>query len=366
MGMRKKWIIIFSIKGMRYKRRKDKQGDKMKKKLYKNIAAVLALMLVFLAGCGSTGKETNVKANGEEYTLKIGYGTVLCMAPLHIAIEKGYFDEEGLNYEVVKMDGLVTEYVGSGHVDASYGLVSKFIQPISNGLNITMTSGIHTGCIKLLVKKDSDIKNLEDLKGKNVGVNGLAEAPCVMLKRALDEVGVGVTPDNLEVNFVVYANSDLAMALDSGAVDAICLVDPAATVAANSYGYEVIFDNATHPSYANEYCCATFVLSDIVEKYPESAQKYTRAVMKAAAWVDDNPYEAAQFLIEKEYLSGDPQVFGDILASYEFTPSVQGGYEAVVKNVNEFVQIGLLDANTDVEAFIEKSFVYLENVEESY
>ena len=158
------------------------------------------------------------------------------MAPLHIAIEKGYFDEEGLNYEVVKMDGLVTEYVGSGHVDASYGLVSKFIQPISNGLNITMTSGIHTGCIKLLVKKDSDIKNLEDLKGKNVGVNGLAEAPCVMLKRALDEVGVGVTPDNLEVNFVVYANSDLAMALDSGAVDAICLVDPAATVAANSYG----------------------------------------------------------------------------------------------------------------------------------
>ena len=69
--------------------------------------------------------------------------------------------------------------------------------------------------------------------------------------------------------------------------------------------------------------------------------------MKAAAWVDDNPYEAAQFLIEKEYLSGDPQVFGDILASYEFTPSVQGGYEAVVKNVNEFVQIGLLDANTE-------------------
>ena len=31
--MRKKWIIIFSIKGMRYKRRKDKQGDKMKKKI---------------------------------------------------------------------------------------------------------------------------------------------------------------------------------------------------------------------------------------------------------------------------------------------------------------------------------------------
>ncbi len=332
----------------------------MKKKFAKKLVAALMLTTLLLTGCGSAEEKT------EDYTLKIGYGTVLCQAPLQIAIEKGYFDEEGLDYEVVKMDGLVTEYVGSGQVDASYGLVSKFIQPISNGLNITMTSGIHTGCIKLLVKPDSGFGELSDLKGKTVGVNGLAEAPCVMLKRALSEVGVSVTPDNLEVDFVVYSSSDLAMALDSGAVDAICLVDPAATVAANSYGFEVLFDNATDPAYADEYCCATFVTTGFVEEHPEIAAKYTRAVMKASKWVDENPQEAAQFLIEKEYLSGNPEVFGNILASYEFTPSVQGGYDAVVRNVNEFVEIGLLDADTDVDAFIEKSFVFLEGVEETY
>lgn len=333
----------------------------MKKKLVAKMAAAFLMLTVALAGCGS--KE---EVKEEDFVLKIGYGTVLCQTPLQIAIEKGYFEEEGLNYEVVKLDGLVTEYVGSGQVDASYGLVSKFIQPIDNGLGITMTSGIHTGCIKLLVKPDSGIKTVADLKGKTVGVDGLAEAPCVLLKRALHAEGVGVTSDNMEVNFVVYSTPDQAMALDSGAVDAICLVDPAATVAVNSYGFDIILDTATDPAYADEYCCATFVTKEVAEKYPEIAAKYTRAVMKASAWVDQNQLEAAQYLIDKEYLSGNPEVFAGILESYEFTPSVQGGYEAVVKNVNEFVQIGLLKESTDVDAFIKKSFVFLDGVEETY
>lgn len=336
----------------------------MKKRLKKTITALTALLLaacLSLAGCGSAGK-------GEEEApaIKIGYGTALCASPLQIAIEKGYFDEEGLNYEVVKMDGLVMEYVGSGQVDASFGLVSKFIQPIANGLDITMTAGIHTGCIKLLVKEGSGIDDLADLKGKTVGVDGLAEAPCVMLKRALSSIGISVTPDNLEVDFVVYSTPDLAMALDNDAVDAICLVDPAATVAANNYGYKILFDTASDPVYGSEYCCATFVTNEFAEKYPEVAAKYTRAVMKASAWLDEHPQEAAEFLIEKEYLSGDPNVFAGILASYEFKPSVQGGYDAVVKNVKEFVNIGLLDANTDVDAFIEKSFTFLDGVDETY
>ena len=175
-----------------------------------------------------------------------------------------------------------------------------------------------------------------------------------------------MTSDNMEVNFVVYSTPDQAMALDSGAVDAICLVDPAATVAVNNYGFDIILDTATDPAYANEYCCATFVTKEVAEKYPEIAAKYTRAVMKASAWVDQNQLEAAQYLIDKEYLSGNPEVFAGILESYEFAPSVQGGYEAVVNNVKEFVQIGLLKESTDVDAFIEKSFVFLDGVEETY
>ena len=125
----------------------------MKGNVLKKGAILLTAAALLLTGCGSKGADGDAKGA----TMKIGYGTVLCQAPLQIAIEKGYFDEEGLDYEVVKMDGLVTEYVGSGQVDAAYGMVSKFIQPIDNGLDIMMTAGVHNGCIKVLVKPNSGI-----------------------------------------------------------------------------------------------------------------------------------------------------------------------------------------------------------------
>lgn len=340
----------------------------MKKLVLKKGVLLLAAATLLLTGCGgSKGTSGNgTDANAEPPVVKIGYGTVLCQAPLQIAIENGYFEEEGLQYEAIKMDGLVTEYVGSGQVDASYGLVSKFIQPIDNGLDIMMTAGIHNGCIKLLVKPGSGIEKVADLKGKTVGVNGLAEAPAVLLKRALYSEGVGVTSDNLEVDFVVYSNSDLAMALENGAVDAICLVDPAATVAVNQYGYTVLLDTAIDEPYVNEYCCATFVTGTFAKEYPEEAAKFTRAVMKASAWVDEHPDEAAKLLIEKEYLSGNPDVFASILKTYNCKPSVQGGYDAVLKNVEEFKKIGLLSADTDTDSFVQKSFIFLDGVEETY
>lgn len=327
------------------------------------LLAALLLATLLLTGCGDNGAAEGEK---EEPVMKIGYGTVLCQAPLQVAIENGYFDEEGLNYEVVKLDGLVTEYVGSGQVDAAYGMVSKFIQPIANGLDIVMTAGIHNGCVKLLTKPDSGINSIADLKGKTVGVNGLAEAPAVLLKRALSQAGVGVTSDNLEVDFVVYSNADLAMALESDAVDAICLVDPAATVAVNQYGYKILLDNAKDEPFADEYCCATFVTGTFAREYPEEAAKFTRAVMKASAWVDAHPEEAAQLLVEKEYLSGNAEVFANILKTYNCKPSVQGGYDAVVKNVDEFKKIGLLSEDVDTDAFVQKAFVFLDGVEETY
>lgn len=334
----------------------------MKKGVFKKGAALLLTAAFLLTGCGNKEEA----GGGTEPVMKIGYGTVLCQAPLQIAIENGYLDAEGLNYEVVKMDGLVTEYVGSGQVDAAYGMVSKFIQPIDNGLDIQMTAGIHNGCVKLLSKPGSGIDSVADLKGKTVGVNGLAEAPAVWLKRALYREGIGVTSDNLEVDFVVYSNSDLAMALENDAVDAICLVDPAATVAVNQYGYQILLDIAVDEPYADEYCCATFVTGKFAREYPEEAAKFTRAVMKASAWVDEHPEEAAQLLIEKEYLSGNAEVFANILKSYNCKPSVQGGYDAVVKNVDEFKKIGLLSEDVDTDEFVKKAFIFLDGVEETY
>ena len=336
----------------------------MKKFLGIALAAVTAFGL--LTGCGGA-KSAETSAAGDDYVVKVGYSPGLCHAPIHVAIENGYFEQEGLKYEPVVVDSaVVAEAVGSGQVDAGFGLVGKFIQPLENGLPMKITAGIHTGCTKLVVPQDSDIKTVADLKGKKIGVPGLADSPCLTTKRSLAKAGIGVTPDNLEVEFVVYSNTDLPMALQNGAIDTFCTADPVVSKAQQEYNLRAIIDTTTDDEYKDEYCCVSFVTSDLATKHPEEAAKYTRAVMKAAAWIEEHPEEAAKIQLDKEYVTGDLDFNANILASYKFIPSVSGGHDALDKSVRDLQNIGIVRAETDADALIENSFIKLDGVEDTY
>lgn len=335
-----------------------------KKRGFINVAIMTAMSL--LMGCSVTQDTGTQIAKKEENIVRIGYSTALCHAPIHIAIENGYFDEEGLDYEAIAVEGVITEAVGSGQVDAGFGLVGKFIQPLENGLPMKLTAGIHTGCTKLLVAGDSDINCVADLKGKRIGVASLADSPCLTAKRSLAKAGVGVTADNMEVEFVVYNNADLPMALQNGAIDAFCAPDPSVSVAQKEFGFKVIIDTTTDEEYKNEYCCLSFVTTALATNHPDLAAKYTRAVMKAARWIEEHPTETAQIQLEHNYVTGDVEFNAAILDSYNFAPSVSGGYDALKVSVEELQAIGIVRADTDAQALIDNSFVRFDDVEDTY
>ena len=57
--------------------------------------------------------------------------------------------------------------------------------------------------------------------------------------------------------------------------------------------------------------------------------------MKAAAWIEEHPYEAAQIQVDGNYVTGDVNFNGAILDSYNYKPSVSGVYEALKASVYE-------------------------------
>ncbi|MBQ7943746.1 MAG: ABC transporter substrate-binding protein [Lachnospiraceae bacterium] len=335
----------------------------MKKKLI-GILVSAATVMTLLAGCGAA-EQANVSS--DEYVVKIGYSTGLCHAPIHIAIENGYFEEEGLKFEAITVESaVISEAVGTGQVDAGFGLVGKFVQPLENGLPMKLTAGIHTGCTKLVVPNDSDIQTVADLKGKRIGVASLADSPCLTAKRSLAKAGVGVTAENMEVEFVVYSNTDLPMALQNGAIDAYCAADPAVSKAQEEYNLRAIIDTTTDDDYKDEYCCLSFVTTNLAENYPDLAAKYTRAVMKAAKWIEENSEEAAKIQLDNNYVTGELDFNAAILESYNYIPSVSGGYDALAKSVEELQAIGIIRKETDAQALIDNSFVRLDGVEDTY
>jgi len=333
----------------------------MKKKL-----AVIALLIlsVLVTACGQT--QTPVVTKAEDYVLKIGYSGSLCEAPVHMAVEKGFFEAEGLKVEIIKLaPGTAFEAVTAGKTEAGFALLASLIQPLSNGLPIKITTGLHTGCDKLLVPKDSNIKTLADLKGKRIGVPSMNSSPIIFAKRALADAGVGVGDKNMEVEFVVFSAGDLPLALQKGSVDALAMNDPTAAVAQKEFSLQTLVDSAVDAPYNHQYCCTAYVRDSLAKDHPEVAAKYTRAMQKASAWIQQNQDETAKIQVDKKWVPGDAAFNAKVLKTYNYVPSVSGASDVFSLTAKQLQGIGMLDTNVDVEALYKNSFIFLKDVPDS-
>lgn len=332
------------------------------------LAASIGLSL--FSGC-SAGDKKDVIGNSGDVDIVIGTANgSLCLAPLHIAIDNGYFEEEfaaaGVTWRVEEVDlGNISALVAANQVDASTALAGSMIPQIDNGLEITFTAGLHTGCTRVYSKSDSGITSVSDLKGKKIGVPSLGDSSVVALERALYDAGIGVSTDNLEVEWVVYGLTDLPLALENGAIDAAALHDPVAYSAEQEYGFTTILDLSTDPKFVDEYCCQAFVTNKLAEENPEAAAAYTRAMLKASAFVQANPEEAAKIQIDNNQCSGDLATNAKLLASYNYSPSVSAAEQTIYNAGSELIRIGLL-VTDDPQVFVNRAFTTFKNVPDSY
>jgi NitT/TauT family transport system substrate-binding protein len=330
---------------------------------------VLAVLLAGLIGVvGYARGRTLASVPEEDYVVKVGQGVTvgLCSAPFFIAIEKGYYEEEGLKWDLVQVDtGQTNLMLTTGQIDVTNNLLATLIQPLANGLDVKIPLGLHTGCQKVLVRPDSPIRTPADLKGKRIGTTGMASSGTVITQRYLAELGIGVSADNLEVEWVIYQQADLPLALERGQVDAIALGDPTAYIIESEGKGRVIINQATDDYLKEEYCCVIVAGINFIKNYPQTAAKFVRAIQKAAAYVHNNPEETARLMAERRYVAGEPEVNAAILKTYDFRSSVSGARTAIGRNTRDLQAIGLVGEDVDPEALTRNIFIALEGVPDS-
>jgi NitT/TauT family transport system substrate-binding protein len=335
------------------------------KKFFVPLLACAGLINLWANG----GSQTQTAAAEDlNYPLKVGRSTTggLCAAPLFIGFEKGYLEAEGIIWEEIKVDtGQANLLLTNGQLDVSSSLLASIVQPIANGLDVKISLGIHTGCQKVLVRPDSNIRTPADLKGKKIGTSGMASSGTVITQRYLAELGVGVTAENLEVEWVVFQSADLPLALERGQVDAIAVGDPTAYIIENEGKGRVIINQATDDYLKDEFCCVLLLSSDFVKNHPQLAAKYTRAIQKAAAWVQEHPDETARLMAEKRYVAGDWETNARILKTYNYKASVSEAEIAISRNVRDLQRIGLISNDIDAGGLTKNTFIALPGVPDS-
>ena len=141
--------------------------------------------------------------------------------------------------------------------------------------------------------------------------------------------------------------------------------DPVAYNAEEEYGFKKIIDLSTDEKFANEYCCMSFVTSKLAKENPDAAAAYTRAILRASAFVQANPKETAKLQIDNNQCSGDLDTNAKLLESYNYSPSVTIASQTIYNAASELIRIGELKSS-DPESFVEKAFTTFDGVPDSY
>jgi len=323
------------------------------------LGTLLLCGLLAPAGCH---KDTGARSGLTK--VRVGYIGLTCEAPIFTAFEKGFFREEGLEVELVRCQwAQYKDVLALGGFDVTHHLIMYFLKPIEMGLDVKFTGGIHRGCLRVQAGAKGNIHTIEDLRNKRIGVPGMGTPPFVFANRVMGAHGIDPSK---EIQWRVFPAGDLGLALDKGLVDAVADSEPIGSLLLADGKVRNVADQAADPPYRDEYCCAVLVNGQFLRRNPKAAAAATRALLKAAKWVDINPAAAARLSVEKKYILSSVELNTQALSHLHYVPSVSGAEAAVNSAALEMKKAGMLNPRTDVSDLVKRAFAHLDGVSDEW
>jgi sulfonate transport system substrate-binding protein len=203
-------------------------------------------------------------------------------------------DGIGLRWVLSAGSNRALEYLNAGSIDigSTAGLAALLAR--ANGVPVKAPY-IYSRpeWTALVVRADSGIKTLADLKGKKIAATKGTD-PYLFLLRSLQTVGLKRT----DIEHVGLQHADGRAALEQGRVDAWAGLDPHMAASELDSGSRLLYRNVGFNTYG-----FLNVREDFLAKHPREVQRVIAGYERARKWILANPTEAAKILSEEAKVS---------------------------------------------------------------
>ncbi len=231
--------------------------------------------------------------DGVGYAADCRRAGAVCLAPVPIAIEYGFFQKHNLDVELVNYSGStdqLLEAIATGKSDAGLGMALRWLKPLEQGFDVKIAAGTHGGCMRVLTRTSSSVEKLADLKGKIVAVGDLAGPDKNFFSIQLAKLGID---PNKDVDWRAYPGNLLNLAVEKGEVQAFLASDPLAHLWLKDSQYKEVASNLDG-EYRDKSCCILGLRGSLVREEPQVARAITQALLDAAMFTAQNPDKAAK------------------------------------------------------------------------
>jgi len=306
------------------------------------LASTAALLFAALLGAGCN------KATTKPKTIRLDYAYY---NPVSLVLRDKKFLEQDL-----AADGISVEWTQSlGSNKALELLNSKSIDFGSTAGAAALIGKANGNPIKaiyvysrpewtaLVVRKDSPITKVEDLKGKKVAVTPGTD-PHIFLLRALHEAGL----TEKDIQMVVLQHPDGRIALEKGDVDAWAGLDPMMAQIELQTGARLFYRNVNFNSYG-----VLDVREEFAKQYPAYVGRVLAAYEKARLWSIQNPEQFRKLFSAAAKL--DDQVVAKVLDRTDLSSPVIGDEQKQVITAAGDVlkQNNVISSSTDVNSTVD-------------
>ncbi|UYM18768.1 ABC transporter substrate-binding protein [Endozoicomonas euniceicola] len=179
--------------------------------MFKRLLSFMLIMLPILASAAPVEKT-------KDLTLMLEWFINPDHAPIIVAQQKGYFEQEGLNVTIQEPadPNLPPKLVAAGSADIAVYYQHSLNYAVDSGIPLVWAGTlVATPLDGLIVLEEGKIKNLEDMKGKTIGVSTNGNRK-VLLDTLFKPHGFGY--DDIKI---VNVGWNLSSSLMTGRVDAI-------------------------------------------------------------------------------------------------------------------------------------------------
>jgi len=314
----------------------------------------LIALSILLTGCNAAPPEESLT----EITLPLGYIPNVQFAPLYVAIEKGYFNEQGLIVNLdYSMENDSVALVGAGQLDFAIVSGEQVLLGRAQQLPVVYVMAWYQQYpVGVTSKTSAAIQSPSDLKGKRIGLPGTYGASYIGLEALL--FSAGLTDADVTLESIGYTQVE---ALATDRVDAVVTYIANEPIQLAAQGYPV--DTVRTSDYLSLVANGLITNEATLATKPEMVQAMVTAILKGLDYTTSHPDEAYE--ISKKYVENlsqaDPAIQKAVLqASIDLWQAERMGYSEPQSwsNMQDvLLQMGLLSSTLDLEQAFTNQFV---------